>query len=192
MSDVASASPRHRRELNDVRDQTTRAKLAECRSDRVSSRREQPSTSHPQIPQKAPRGQRGGTAPPSKGNPAKTRPKGWWKPLKRGPQGRRFLEFANLEPGSIAAAMVHWLLKKKVQGAQYSARELASRFNIGMELATRFLRCSCEGGWGWVEWCEDIVNNGSTLPRTQYPHHEGVTSFPRVELVTTDRAREAS
>jgi hypothetical protein len=100
-------------------------------------------------------------------------------------------QFVNLEPDSIPAAMVHWLLRKEFRGAQFSARELADRFQIGMRLASQFLRRSYEGGWGWVEWCDGIVENWSTLPGTQHLHHNGVTQFPRVELVTTDCTREA-
>ena len=112
----------------------------------------------------APTGHAGTKLPPRSGNPARTRSKGWAKPLQRGPQGGRFLEFVNLEPGSLPAAMVHWLLRKKVRAAQYSARELANRFNIGMKLASQFLRRADEGGFGWVEWCEDIVDNWEHPP----------------------------
>ena len=139
----------------------------------------------------APTGRAGTKLRPRSGNPARTRAKGWAKPLRRGPQGGRFLEFVNLEPGSLPAAMVHWLLHKKARAAPYSVRELADRFNIGMKLASQFLRRGTKDSFGWVEWCEDIVNNWSCLPETQYLHHDGVTHFQQAGLVTTDRTREA-
>ena len=124
-------------------------------------------------------------------NPAKTRPKGWAKPLKQGPHGQRFLEFVNLEPGSLSAAMVHWLLRKKVLGAQYSVRELADRFSISTKIASQFLHRAGERGWGWVEWCEGVVETGNTLVGMQYLRHEVVTSPSQPELTTTDRMHGA-
>jgi hypothetical protein len=159
----------------------------------VSDRRQgPPASSGGRIAKSAATGRRDTNLPSSRCNQAKTRSKGWWKPLARGPQGGRFPEeYANLEPGSLPAVMVHWLLQKKVRGAQYSARELVNRFKLSTGLACQFLRRSVEGGWGWVEWCEDIVETGSTRPGTQHFHHDGLVRFPQVELETTDNARRA-
>ena len=125
--------------------------------------------------------------PPRKGNPAKTRAKGWWKPLKRGPQGGRFLEFANLEPGSLPAAMVHWLLRKKTLGEKYSARELVAYFKINTTVACRFLRTGATG-WGWVEWSEDIVRTENAQRSSQAGHNEDLARLPESELETTGTA----
>jgi hypothetical protein len=87
--------------------------------------------------------------------------------------------------------MVLWLLRKRVRNDQYSARELAERFNISTNLAVQFLRRSSEGGWGWVEWCEGIVEAGSSTVETQHARSMSVARFPSAELVTTDVTREA-
>jgi len=123
--------------------------------------------------------------PPCKGNPAKTRAKGWWKPLKRGPQGGRFLEFVNLEPDSLPAAMVHWLCQRIALGEQHSANELVIRFKISRELACQFLRRSEAGGWGWVEWSEDIVRTENAQRSSQAGHNEDLARLPESELETT-------
>ncbi len=115
----------------------------------------------------------------------RTRSKCWWKPLARGPQGGRFLEFVYLEPGSLPAAMVHWLWRKKTFGEQYSARELMARFKVNRNVASLFLQRSEAGGWGWVDWCEGIAGTGSTPRMTQTITHEYLTKFCQLELGQT-------
>lgn len=120
------------------------------------------------------------------GNP-RTRQKNWWKPLERGPQGGRFLELVNLEKHPLPAAMVLWLLRKKVGGDQYSARELAARFEISRKLACRFLHTGTEG-WGWVEWCDGIVRTETGSLGMQVVHNESIARSPDSELETTGTA----
>jgi hypothetical protein len=84
--------------------------------------------------------------------------------------------------------MVHWLLRKKTLGEKYSANELVIRFKISRELACQFLRRSEAGGWGWVEWSEDIVRTENAQRSSQAGHNEDLARLPESELETTGTA----